>query len=285
MSVEKYIFKEPSAGRRRDYRPWEATPLDLRHPKVQKHQDDVKRRFEDLIMNGRPSTVTPEVAQYIHSVFTFYDAKREARNIASFHARDVQTDPLELDPQTLERSMLGIASIADLRVTARALEMPAIELAKLSYFYGHRTEYLEPMQTDVVDVFGKLALVTYKVDTLDMAATHAVLGKPDLQYDAVTFRKKSRMVIPEEGTILKRSDVLTCRVNGESSLTQEAAEVIMRFHRAAEAQQDGNGAQLTALKRVYPEFIEPIIETGPTHPDVMAGTTLVYEHGVGHKAA
>lgn len=285
MDGEQYIFKEPSTGRKRLYRPWEATPLDLRHPKVRKHQEEVRRQLKDLIINGRPETVSFDVAQYIHGAYAFFDAKREARSIANFNARDIKTRPKSLDPKVFERSMLGTDSIEERRMTAGALDMLAAELAMLSYFYGHRAEHIPGMETDVSRVLGELALSRYKVDTFDTVAAHRKPGESDLRYDALILRTKSKMYIPQDGTVLKRSDILFCRVDDELGLTQEAAEVIVRFHRTAQAQQDGNGAQLTALKRVYPDFIEPIVETGPTHPAVMGGIALMYEHKIGHKDA
>ena len=284
MDGERYIFKEPSKGRKRLYRPWEATPLDLSDPKARKHQDDVRQQIEDLIINGRPETVSFDVAQYINSAYAFFDAKREARSIASFNARDIKTRPKNLDPKVFERSMLGTASIEELRMTTSTLGMPSIELAKLSHFYGHRLEHMTGMKADLTRVFGKLALSRYKVDTFDTVATHKKPGDSDPQYDALIIRTKSKMKLPQDDTVLKQSDILFCRVDDELGLPQEAAEVIVDFHRTTQSQHDGNGAQLTSLKRVYPEFIEPIVEAGPTHPAVVGGITLMYEHKIGHKA-
>lgn len=283
MSVEKeFIFKEPSSGRRRDYKPWEATPLDLNDRKVLKHQAEVAERFKNLIISGRPETVPKNVSEYLLSIFSAVDAKREARNIVSYNSRSIKIPPASLSKEQLERANRGLASINELREVRSELGMRSIELAKLSFFYGYRSEHIESMEDDLEHSLGELAFDCYKVDAFTDVAVGRNPNTGEKQLNAITLRKKAKITLPDSGAVIKRSDVMVCQVGEGFTLPQAEAAAIIKFtsdFRNREIDSGGeSAAHLASMKRVYPQYIEPIIETGPTHPDVVGGVTTVYEY-------
>lgn len=292
IAARPATFKEPTAGRRLRYKPWEATPLDLSDPKVRKHQEDVERRFQNLILKKRPVAISAAVAEYAHDMLSAFRDQRDSRNISSFMARasEAPTRAMLLPHKDLvlpdesyravyDRARRGTASMDELHVVRSVLGMPSIELAKLSFAYGARTEYIQPMHADVAKSLGTLTLQHHRLDVYPLTASHYTAER-ERRYAAITLQVKDTLgQRDDDGSFVKANNIYICRVGDDSVFSQDVAQVLMKWVSAnRQADLDGKeGPSIDVLGRVSP-LVRDVADAGAEHPDVVAGVSTVYEY-------
>ncbi|GEM_PF-1824531 len=216
---------DPREKLRGEHLTWGATPLIFNSDQMVIF-DTLKKRIDNNTPVLTPNNVKEFVMQHFMSRFF----QRQDRNAKSFVDRspDVYLEDLDNSYQDiLIAAMSGISNPNDLLVLREKLDMPSIELARLTHPYGTHMETLEDMRQAVdfaIEANGGRIIRDDSMTTFGVDGGHIQDKGENIELGFLMKRKRVRGILPDGTVIIERS-TFVLRVDKESPLDQDVAQL------------------------------------------------------------
>lgn len=214
---------DPRERLRGEHLTWGATPLDFNADQMVV-LDVLKKRIHDSAPESTPEDVKEFVL--IHFMSRFF--QRQARNNKSYSDRrsTVIEDLDQRHHEILCAALVGTSNPNDLLILRKKLDMPSIELARLTHPYGTHMETLGEMRQAIdfaiINNGGDLndddQMTKYDVD-----GSHIHDIGENIEVGFLMKRKRVRGILPDGTEIIERS-TFVLRVDKESRLNQDIAQ-------------------------------------------------------------
>lgn len=207
---------------RGDHLTWGATPLKFNAEQIQVY-NSLYQRIQDSATESTPDQVKEFVLQHFMSRFF----QRQDRNTKSFvDRRSVVIENLDDEYQSiLAEAIDGVSNPNDLLKLRHELDMPSIELGRLTHPYGKNMETLPDMRQAVdyaIEQQGGVLIDDDSLTTYDVDGAHIQDKGPTLQCGFLMKRKRVRGLLPD-GTVVMERSTFVLRVDIDSPLDQNIA--------------------------------------------------------------
>lgn len=203
---------------------WGATPL-----YINSKQMDVYRILNKRIQRSAPKSTPGDVKEFVSQHFMSRFFQRQDRNDKSFNDRGLIVIE-NLDEQYEEilcAAIDGSSNPNDLLKLREKLDMPSIELARLTHPYGTHMETLDEMRQAIdfaIESNGGELIDDDSMTTYGVDGAHIRDKGENIELGFLMKRKRVRGIlrVPDRTVVMERS-TFVLRVDEESRLDQDIA--------------------------------------------------------------
>lgn len=243
MTIKKHLFEDyagigknqthqasdlPIAG---VYRAWEPTPGNPRHPSVIERQDASRRQARTILEEYQPKYLSEELLSFVELFYYSREANRNVKNIDSYRCAQMPLENIENDPilsRIHEEAMVGRASAYDLLYYMHQVDMPSIELAKLTHIYGYRLEHLPAMRVEIVKaIVNHGGEVTQDKEVFEIIDSDRSITMTSTPKHGIAMKRKRRIGIVKDMVVFERLSFVV-RIDDESKLSSDVTSVIKK---------------------------------------------------------
>ena len=205
---------------------WGATPLNF--DGFNNNQMVVYNALTRRIQKSAPESTPDNVKEFMLQHFRSRFFERQNRNAESFNHRY----PLVIDDldgqygEILGAAINATSNPNDLIKLREKLNMPSIELARLTHPYGMHMETLDEMRIAVdfaIENNGGRLIENDSMTTFGVDGSHIRNKGENIELGFLMKRKRVRGVLPDGTVIIERS-TFVLRVDDESLLSQDIAK-------------------------------------------------------------
>ncbi len=202
---------------------WGATPLN-----VNARQLEVFHLLKKRIKRSAPEFTPDAVKEFVLQHFMSRFFERQDRNAKSFEDRDPNILVDDLDEQAQDAlidAICGTSNPNDLLKTRENLDMPSIELARLTHPYGRRMKTLGDMRQAVdfaIEANNGRLIDDDSMTTFGVDGGHIRDKGENIELGFLMKRKRVRGILPDGTVIIERS-TFVLRVDDASPLDQDIA--------------------------------------------------------------
>jgi hypothetical protein len=201
---------------------WGATPLNFNGKQM-----DIYKVLNKRIERGAPKSTPLDVRKFVSQHFMSRFFQRQNRNSKSFSDRgSIVIDNLdEQYHEILCAAIDGSSNPNDLLKLREKLDMPSIELARLTHPYGTHMETLDEMRQAIdfaIESNGGELIDDDSMTTYGVDGGHIRDKGENIELGFLMKRKRVRGILPDGTVIIERS-TFVLRVDKESRLDQDIA--------------------------------------------------------------
>lgn len=214
---------DPREKLRGEHLTWGATPLHF-----SSNQMVIYHELKQRIHNSAPESTPDDVKEFVLQHFMSRFFQRQDRNAKSFEDRNPGIDINNLEKphqDILMAAIEGMSNPNDLLKLLTTLDMPSIELARLTHSYGQHMETLGDMRQAIdfaIENNGGRIIEDDSMTTYGVDGGHIRDKGENIEIGFLMKRKRVRGILPDGTVVIERS-TFVLRVDKESPLDQDIA--------------------------------------------------------------